>query len=333
MADIIKTIGTGGDYTTLADWRADLDNGAVYSAGDIAYGDVLENLSFSSTVTIDTGSTIGLAGIVLRPDSGATRHTGYANTGAGFSMTGSAIISLSNTVPITLEDLDIRGEGTAVIGMSSNGATYKMNRCVVQMYASGGTQVCLINANTSDVIITNCVVYTDGTATSSYGIYMISSSTTLKVLNCTVYDMSSGGIYTVYRTNATLQNNLILDCGTDFRSVTGSYPAATDYNLSSDASAPGGNSVTSATPSDVITDTTVTDPDFSLKAGSSAIEAGTDLGTTDGAHVDILEYDRDAGGVAWDIGAYQLLSSSSIPVLDEGDIFSGGFMALSGGLI
>ena len=46
--------------------------------------------------------------------------------------------------------------------------------------------------------------------------------------------------------------------------------------------------------------------DLHISSGSSAEEAGTDLGTTNEVEIDINGYNRDSGGVTWDIGAHQL---------------------------
>ena len=63
MATVTKTInaGGGGDYTTLSDWEADLDDGLVYSAGDDAVGKVVG--TYDEDLTIDGGSTLGLNSI------------------------------------------------------------------------------------------------------------------------------------------------------------------------------------------------------------------------------------------------------------------------------
>lgn len=45
--------------------------------------------------------------------------------------------------------------------------------------------------------------------------------------------------------------------------------------------------------------------DLHLDTGSVCLEAGADLGTTNGVNVDIDGLDRDATGVTWDIGADQ----------------------------
>lgn len=78
-----------------------------------------------------------------------------------------------------------------------------------------------------------------------------------------------------------------------------------DNNLSDDATADdqgGTGHVINALSTDQVRD--FANRDFRLKAGSVAIEAGSDLGAT-AAATDILEFDRDAGGVVWDIGAHE----------------------------
>ena len=51
--------------------------------------------------------------------------------------------------------------------------------------------------------------------------------------------------------------------------------------------------------------------DLHLDTGSVCLEAGVDLGTTNGVNVDIDGLDRDATGVTWDIGADQKSEAST----------------------
>ena len=51
--------------------------------------------------------------------------------------------------------------------------------------------------------------------------------------------------------------------------------------------------------------------DLHLDTGSVCLEAGADLGTTNGVNVDIDGLDRDATGVTWDIGADQKSEAST----------------------
>jgi hypothetical protein len=75
-------------------------------------------------------------------------------------------------------------------------------------------------------------------------------------------------------------------------------------NLSSDST----GTITNKLASNQFTNSTLTiaAADFSLKTGADAIDAGTNLGTTDDVNLDIAQYDRTAG--TWDLGAGELSS-------------------------
>ena len=82
--------------------------------------------------------------------------------------------------------------------------------------------------------------------------------------------------------------------------------------MSSDATASG---VTSVTTADQFVSTTGGSEDLHLKAGSDAIDAGTDLGTSPtGVNIDIDGRDRDAEGDTWDIGAHEYVVVSTTNV-------------------
>ena len=51
--------------------------------------------------------------------------------------------------------------------------------------------------------------------------------------------------------------------------------------------------------------------DLHLDTSSVCLEAGVDLGTTNGVNIDIDGIDRDATGVTWDIGADQKSEAAS----------------------
>jgi hypothetical protein len=53
---------------------------------------------------------------------------------------------------------------------------------------------------------------------------------------------------------------------------------------------------------------TLASRDYHLKAGSAAIDAGTDLATGYGIEIDIDGYNRDSGGVTWDVGADEYIA-------------------------
>jgi hypothetical protein len=51
--------------------------------------------------------------------------------------------------------------------------------------------------------------------------------------------------------------------------------------------------------------------DLHLDTSSVCLQAGVDLGTTNGVNIDIDGIDRDATGVTWDIGADQKSTADS----------------------
>ena len=51
--------------------------------------------------------------------------------------------------------------------------------------------------------------------------------------------------------------------------------------------------------------------DLHIQDSSVCSEAGVDLGTTNEVNIDINAFDRDAGGVTWDIGAHQVSRAST----------------------
>ena len=64
-ADVVKTIGAAGDYTSFALWKADLDDDGVYDASDVAIAELIDS-TISGNVIISEGGTLGLAGITIR---------------------------------------------------------------------------------------------------------------------------------------------------------------------------------------------------------------------------------------------------------------------------
>jgi len=85
----------------------------------------------------------------------------------------------------------------------------------------------------------------------------------------------------------------------DFDTDGGTWAAGSDYNLSGDTSAPGGNSLHSQTDSAIFNN--VGADDFTLKSGCNAIDAG--VGPASDASVPTLDFEGDSrSGTTCDIG-------------------------------
>ena len=110
-------------------------------------------------------------------------------------------------------------------------------------------------------------------------------------------------------TDAVLKNNIAArPIGGDDKSFggTGFSGATKDYNLSTDSTATGTNSVTGEAYGDLFVSDTAGTEDLHIKTSSDAVGAGVDLGTSPtGVNIDIDGRDRDAEGDTWDIGADQ----------------------------
>lgn len=122
------------------------------------------------------------------------------------------------------------------------------------------------------------------------------------VINNTIYGAGNNG-FNIAHSNSTVtaRNNAV------FGSTGSDYSANIDTrqtNASEDTTGDAG--LQSFVTAEQFTSTTGGSEDFHLITGADLIDAGTDLTTT--ANIDIDNYDRDAGGVTWDIGADEFIA-------------------------
>lgn len=345
MADVVKSIGSSGrDYSSITLWEADLDNGAVYAAGDIAIGECYDDSAFSENPTLDGGTTIGLGGIRLTVATGH-RHNGTPGTGVRLVKSAAGSFSsnyASNTLltsGLIIEWLEINGNdlghGGSSTGLVGCIGTLQQNRRILRnllihntISSSIGRGVWLSRGTLLNSFVFN--ITANGT-NAVYGAH--NSNTPMIVRNCTFHNLyaNSGGNGSVIgvfngdtQTTTETRNTIV---GTLTPAGTGtatgfslSANSTFNYNLSADATASGTGSLTNRAASNQFVSTVLGSEDLHLKAGADAIDAGVDLGTTDGGHIDIDGRDRDANGDTWDIGAHEYVASGGSPAnLDAGN--------------
>jgi hypothetical protein len=333
---VTKTIGTTArDYSTMTLWEADLDDSTVYQSGDDAVGECYNDSTFDEQFNIDGGVTVGLTSTNLTVASGE-RHDGTAGTGALLFKTsgGSPYYNITinlNGVNRTLEWLEYQRTGTtfgAIATISTTASTegyIRNNIChnIDSATTSEPAVISLANATTLLLSVTNNIVYacnhTANNATQMNGIRSFGVGPGSTIANNTVHAIGKTqgtgdchGIGNVTDdSDLSFKNNLSTDTT---NSGTG---AAKDYettsltntdsatNMSSDATSPE-TGLRNVVTSDQFVSIVSGSEDLHLKAGSDAIGAGTDLGTTpNGVQYDIDGVDRDARGTTWDIGADQ----------------------------
>ena len=325
MATVTTSIGTSSrDYSTIESWEADLDNGALYSSGDDAVGECYADSDFtlSSLLTINGGTTIGLASVTLTAADGE-KHDGTAGSGVTINQT-SLIGSFVPTVSMDRNDdcviswLTITGQN--YIAMRQNGAfnadANMVHNCLIHDTTGNvGASAMISNdgGGRAGEILNNIIYNVDcSNGNSRYGIEVKNVSLANYIYNNTVYNVASSGTneglrFTSDTSNVNCKNNLAADCTTDF-AFSGTTNLDNDYNQSSDSTAVGTNSLTSKSAASQFVSIVGGTEDLHLKSGADAIDAGTDLGTTpSGVEVDINGRDRDSNGDTWDIGAHEFV--------------------------
>ena len=218
MATVTKSIGTSvspsRDYSTITAWEADLDNVAIYSAGDDAVGECYNDSVFNEEVTINGGGTVGLSSLKLTvPES--ERHDGTAGSGArnvhsGGSYTGGHCISIDiDAMPndVTIEWLEMA---------NANNHCYRGCICSTTSEPSGGVSKTLR-------IRHNLCYHTVVNARNSFGIHighhcLGGSTSELQICNNIIFDIKQNttgdrgdliGIKTGYWDTVYVCNNTI----------------------------------------------------------------------------------------------------------------------------
>ncbi len=347
MADVIKQIrSAGGDYATAILWEADLDDDPIYDAGDVAIGDCYADTTFSAAteVLINGGTTIGLAGRILRAASGE-RPEGLAGGGVVFQLSGDVTGNWLDLVgSITTQIQWIEWDGNDFGSTASqllncdNGSNSKYSfehllvHDITQPNDSGLTA---INGPVRDYrairnIFYNFVI----TGTSNRDLIVLrndADQVNSEEQNNTIFNADNqntnagsnadGFLQFTDDVDYKCQNNIVVTVvAAGGAAVCFNWPGTTNLtgtnNLSSDATADDpaqGGDLINKSASDQFVSTTGGSENLHLKSGADAIGAGVDLGTDPtGVEIDIDELDVDAAAVTWDMGADQFVAAAPV---------------------
>ena len=319
-------------YSTISAWESDLDNTDYYSSSDDAVGEVYNDSVFDEYIVIDGGGTVGLSSVTLTvPES--ERHDGTAGTGARVEYTGSQSSSFRiRRSQCTVEwlELDLTSTGAAVsaglnLGTNSTQDVYARNN-IIHGLTTQSTHIHGVyvwgtgDSSNSRHLMNNLVYRMDNSSTTkeASAITVAGSNWGVYLYNNTVYYVKATGggdnafCFSIHDTDTVIKNNIAarpIAAHSAWQKCFGEsgFSGSThDYNLSTDSTATGTNSVTGEAYGDLFVSDTGGTEDLHLKAGADAIGAGVDLGTSPtGVNVDIDGRDRDAEGDTWDIGADQ----------------------------
>ncbi|MDD5643966.1 MAG: Ig-like domain-containing protein [bacterium] len=294
----------GGDYTSLTSWVAGEQKNLV-SADEIAVAECYDDWAsgLEDNVTIDGFTTDSTRYAKVTSPEGE-RPDGQAGTGfcVNPASDGDAVV-ISDDYTV-FEYVEVKGwqgaDSADVCGIKINADNVTVKSCVVHDPDSGALKQHIgILAGDCAANIFNNIVYNIAGTAKGYGISAGGSNN--KIYNNTVYNALDNGIIRAGG-SPDVRNNHVTSCGTNYNINGGSWGASTDYNLSSSASATGGdNDIISVTVADEFVSIVSGSEDLHLKTGSDAIGAGEDLSA-----VFTDDCDAQARSGDWDIGADQI---------------------------
>ena len=325
MAEVIKSIGTGKDYTTITAWEA-ASYGAT--ASDNAVGEVYGTVTESAGVVVDDTTPIDITLQSVSTD----RHTGTPGTGAKLvwdTAIAGATFWLTTGVALTIRWLDIDGgdlNHTLLLYTTGGGPHYIYGNLIHGQVSARSAAVRLLQSSGSahKVHIWNNAIFDLSNSNSAPIGLNFDSGGVSSCYNNTVYNITASGVYSSFGisirddNDLTIKNNLVSNI-----TVTGSGTAScySPSSLSLTTSATnGGDDATSPDGAGYqnLTINYTSAIDFTPLATSSAnvLSGGTDLGAV--ANVDLKGRDRDAQGDTWSLGAIQYVAAGgggSVPVM------------------
>lgn len=306
---------TRRSYDSVTAWKADLDDDEVYDTGDAAVGAVCETLAITADQIVDTNGTLGLGAIWLIGHEDY-RHTGLPGTGVALTTTNGYHVQLvrcNTPVACYLEWLEVSklpvsgdyNEYPLIDHWHATG-TVTVGHCLVYgngYAATGGNNLVGIRCNSVGGVlhVHNCAIWNISNPTTSTGVgidlgYAAASST---ILNTTIHGSDTYNI-TSDTNGKLIQNVIAADAGTQDIDDAITWHANSGYNITSDATAPGENSLINQASADVLLD--AANGDLHQKADSPSIGVAATL-TPPPTDVNI-DLDGQTRSVPWDVGAY-----------------------------
>lgn len=320
---VVKTVGTGKDYTLLQTWESWADDQATADQWAECYsGSDLGKLTISAWTATPT---VSLYPRVYVPK--AERHEGKDNSTGAYVTSLSAFcigcyVNYARIEGLRLETSSFDDYGIYVNNLSVGGVVLDSNLVLL-----GGTSLCCIYLKVNGAYtLDNCIVRNNiciyNGARSGWGIIIDynrvpdGSTSGIKIHNNIIHRRSGSGDHGIRVNALSVDDTVIYEAKNNI--VTGNWPNG-DYaedgggthtatfanNLSSDGTADdfgGSGALVNKTAANQFVDE---DADWNLKAGADALDAGTTIPAFDW---DALHDDADnwrPQGFSWDMGAIE----------------------------
>jgi hypothetical protein len=329
-------------YSTLSSWEGDLDDTDLYQAGDDAIADMYADADFNmGALTVNGGGTVKLNSTMIRAASGE-EHTGTPGTGVtikGASVTGVLFTASSATVFTRFQHVEIdfngdSGDSSANLGVEWNNSALiaAVRRMMVHNSArrlSNGIRESSGYGWIHNNMLFNFVYAGTSAAISVAGI-RLGTSRVKDVQNNTVHEWqysnvsNNGDIYGIItlsdHANIEIRNNIATDVttagGGTVQCFSPSSPsnAVMDYNLDTDGTAAGVNSLNNESSANEFVSNSAP-YNLHLASGANAIDEGVDLGTTPrGVNLDMDLRDRNAEADTWDMGCDEFVPVGGLTI-------------------
>ena len=297
--------GTGTDYTSLNAWESG-EEADLVTNNESKVATCRSTGGSADTTGLDIGgwTTDSDNYIKIWTDPAEDyRHDGTA--GSGYRLlpgTGKAVRIRDNQDYINIEGIELGGgsSGDYDASVYIEASSYiDISYCLMHGSKVG---VWITNGSENGVKIWNNIIYN----TTDVSIIIEGGDTDANVVyNNTVYNSGSHGVLLNSWKDAYITNNIVVDStNNDFEIESDAeVESGSGHNISSDATAPGSNSKTSVSLSDLdFTNTSSGNEDFHIGQSSVAKNAGKDLSSDAN-----LPFSDDIDGStrigAWDIGA------------------------------
>ena len=307
--EVIKTVGPGKDYASLAAWVAG-------QAGDMRAGSgsdtiqIAELYAFTDTTPVVISGFTGDADhyVIVRTVSSA-RHRGVWDSSKYVLATNDVTSSLIiNDAFVRIQGLQVESTRTTgtqqIVNVTTpDGDSYIwIDKCIVRAISPNIGGWCFRTINDNRIDITNCIGY----GNVSFGIDLFASTTSRlkRAINCTTLLRSPDAIRGIIGSNPTFHfaSNCYSggDNTTDYQSVTVTSSASSD----STGSAGLKNIEPTNNSGAYFSNVTAGSEDFHISSLSPLAGAGTPY-----LYPVIDDIDNNIRYELWDIGAYQITQS------------------------
>lgn len=318
-----KTVGSGGDYATLAAWASYVSGLGALTSDEICHiiGQVTDTAAVSVTanpggafkirIRPAPGYEIAVGSRMFPGISGRARLLNTVDFATGYTFASPQVV----VEGIEIQTTAANSQGVALY----NGA--RMDRCIVKTPGSG---ISCGNATTNSTQVYSCAIFAGSRGIESSVPYYFTA------IGNTIVG-GAFGLRSEYTDCIFAKNNVVYGAGTAFY---GQPQSGSSHNAHSGGTTPGTgwttNVQTNVTAADFV-NTTGGSEDYRRSPTSTKLG---NTGTTAGLNVDLYNQTRVGQGAAYDIGAYEYPEAVTSGSVSGGATLanfsaSGGFLSVA----